>query len=66
MSRSASGDQKIHAIGADPVPCDLDTVIAADVRGADSVIHCAAFVEQWGFPDAWDRIKQEELNAKVA
>jgi len=56
MSRSSSSDQKIRALGAEPVRCDLDTVIAADVRGAEIVIHCAAFVEQWGPPDAWDRI----------
>ena len=30
--------------GAEPVRCDLDTVIAADVQGAEIVIHCAAFV----------------------
>jgi nucleoside-diphosphate-sugar epimerase len=48
MSRSSSSDQKIRAIGAEPVRCDLDAVIAADLRGAEIVIHCAAFVEQWG------------------
>src|ERR1022692_3186445 len=47
MSRSSPSDQKIRAIGAEPVRCDLDTVTAADVRGAEIVIHCAAFVEQW-------------------
>src|ERR1022692_2746401 len=36
--------------------CDVDAVTAADVRGAEIVIHCAAFVELWGAPDAWDRI----------
>jgi nucleoside-diphosphate-sugar epimerase len=44
MSRSSPSDQKIRAIGAEPVRCDLDTVIAADIRGAEVVIHCAAFV----------------------
>ena len=38
MSRSSSSDQKIRAIGAEPVRCDLDTVIAADLRGAEIVI----------------------------
>src|SRR5450755_645697 len=56
MSRSSSSDQKIRALGAEPVRSDLDTVIAADVRGAEIVIHCAAFVEQWGPLDVWDRI----------
>jgi nucleoside-diphosphate-sugar epimerase len=56
MSRSESSDEKIRAMGAEPVRCDLDTVTAADVQGAGIVIHCAAFVEQWGPTDAWDRI----------
>jgi len=36
MSRSSSSDQKIRAIGAEPVRCDLDKVIAADLRGAET------------------------------
>src|ERR1017187_1095429 len=56
MSRSSSSDQKTRAVGAEPVRCDLEMVTAADLRGAEVVIHCAAFVEQWGPPDAWDRI----------
>jgi nucleoside-diphosphate-sugar epimerase len=59
MSLSGSSDQKIRAMGAEPVRCDLEMVAAADVRGAEIVIHCAAFVEQWGPPDAWDRINVE-------
>ena len=47
MSRSSSSDQQIHSIGGEPVRCDLDTVTVADVRDADILIHCAAFVEQW-------------------
>lgn len=50
MSRSSSSAQTIRAIGAEPIRCDLDTVTSADVRGAEIVIHCAAFVEQW---DLW-------------
>jgi hypothetical protein len=51
-----AADCRRASVGAEPVRCDLDTVTAADVRGAEIVIHCAAFVEQWGPPDAWDRI----------
>jgi nucleoside-diphosphate-sugar epimerase len=56
MSRSAASDEKIRAMGAEPVQCDLDNVTSAHIQGAEIVIHCAAFVEQWGPPDAWDRI----------
>jgi NAD(P)-dependent dehydrogenase (short-subunit alcohol dehydrogenase family) len=48
MSRSSSSDQKIRAMGAEPVRCDLDTVTAANLLGGGIVIHCASFVEQGG------------------
>lgn len=53
MSRSERSDEAIRALGATPVRCDLDTVAAEHVKGADAVIHAAAFVEQWGPKDAW-------------
>jgi nucleoside-diphosphate-sugar epimerase len=53
MSRSESADAKIAALGATPVRCDLDTITAEHLAGADAVIHAAAFVEDWGPRDAW-------------
>lgn len=55
MSRSERSDAAIRALGATPVRCDLDCVDAEHLRGADVVLHCAAFVEQWGPRDAWKR-----------
>jgi nucleoside-diphosphate-sugar epimerase len=55
MSRSEKSDAAIRALGAAPVRCDLESVDAEHVRGADAVLHCAAFVEQWGPRDAWKR-----------
>lgn len=55
MSRSEASDATIRGLGATPVRCDLESVAAAHVGGADVVLHCAAFVEQWGPPDAWRR-----------
>lgn len=55
MSRSESSDRKIQALGGAPVRCDLGDVTAAHIAGADVVLHCAAFVEQWGPPNAWKR-----------
>jgi len=51
MSRSLSSDQKIRVIGAEPDQCNLDTVAAADLRaadlvGAEIVIHFVAFAER--------------------
>lgn len=55
MSRSDAADAKIRALGATPVRCDLETASSAHIGGADAVVHCAAFVEQWGPRDAWKR-----------
>lgn len=55
MSRSESADRKIQALGGAPVRCDLEDVTPAHIIGADVVLHCAAFVEQWGPADAWKR-----------
>lgn len=48
MSRSAASDARIAALGAAPVRCSLDDVTQDHLRGADAVVHCAAFVEEWG------------------
>ncbi|MEZ5994535.1 MAG: NAD-dependent epimerase/dehydratase family protein [Hyphomonadaceae bacterium] len=55
MSRSERSDEVIKALGATPVRCDLENVTAAHVGDAEAVVHCAAFVEQWGPIDAWKR-----------
>lgn len=55
MSRSANSDAKVIAAGGEPVRCDLEDVTATHVGDVDAVVHCAAFVEQWGPPDAWRR-----------
>lgn len=56
MSRSERSDEAIRAMGATPVRCDLESVTASDIGDAEVVLHCAAFVEQWGPKDAWRRI----------
>jgi nucleoside-diphosphate-sugar epimerase len=53
MSRSEKSDAAIHALGARPVRCDLEDVTAAHIGDAEVVLHCAAFVEQWGPKEAW-------------
>lgn len=55
MSRSEKADAAIRALGAEPVRCDLESVTAAHIGDADVVLHCAAFVEQWGPKGAWHR-----------
>jgi nucleoside-diphosphate-sugar epimerase len=48
MSRSTVSDAKIAALGAVPIRCSLDDVAQEYVQGAEAVVHCAAFVEEWG------------------
>ncbi len=48
MSRSAASDAKIRAAGGEPVRCSLDDVSPAQMGGAEAIVHCAAYVEDWG------------------
>lgn len=63
MARSQTADAAIRAIGAEPVRCDLETVHADHLADAEAVLHCAAFVEQWGASDAWRRFNVEGTRA---
>ncbi|MFT3726526.1 MAG: NAD-dependent epimerase/dehydratase family protein [Terricaulis sp.] len=55
MSRSEKSDTAINAMHATPVRCDLESVAPANIDNAEAVLHCAAFVEQWGPKDAWKK-----------
>ncbi len=55
MSRSEASDAKIAALGGKPVRCDLEDVTATHIGPAEAIVHCAAFVEQWGPVEAWKR-----------
>jgi nucleoside-diphosphate-sugar epimerase len=48
MSRSERSDEGLRALGATPVRCELGAVKPEHLTGCDVVIHCAAFVKQWG------------------
>ena len=48
MSRSTQSDQAIRTLGATPMRCELGAVQREHLAGCDVVIHCAAFVKQWG------------------
>jgi nucleoside-diphosphate-sugar epimerase len=59
MSRSERSDALIRALGGTPVRCDLEDIKPADIGGANVVLHCAAFVAQWGPSEAWKRFNVE-------
>ncbi len=66
MSRSDKSDAAIRALGATPVRCDLEDVRTAHIGDAELVLHCAAFVEQWGPRDAWKRFNVDGTAAMLA
>ena len=48
MSRSEHSDKALRDIGAEPVRSALGAVKPEHLAGCQVVIHCAAFVKQWG------------------
>ena len=48
MSRSERSDEHLRTLGATPVRCELGAVKPEHLAGSEVVIHCAAFVKQWG------------------
>lgn len=48
MARSEKSAALVARYGATPVTAELDTLDASHLAGCDAVVHCAAFVEEWG------------------
>jgi nucleoside-diphosphate-sugar epimerase len=48
MSRSIRSDEIIRNLGGAPVRCELGSVKPEHLAGCEAIIHCAAFVKQWG------------------
>jgi len=48
MSRSEKSDEVIRALGATPMRASLGEIRTEQLTGFDVVIHCAAYVEEWG------------------
>jgi nucleoside-diphosphate-sugar epimerase len=48
LSRSEGSDAAIRALGATPIRGELGKVTADAIAGSEAVVHCAAFVKQWG------------------
>ncbi len=54
MSRSEKSDAAIKALGAAPMRAALGEVKTEQLKGFDAVVHCAAYVEEWGpWADYW-------------
>lgn len=48
MARSPKSAEAVARYGATAVTADLDAVEASHLEGCDAVVHCAAYVEEWG------------------
>jgi nucleoside-diphosphate-sugar epimerase len=48
LSRSEGSDAAVRALGATAVRGELGSVAPEMIAGSEAVIHCAAFVKQWG------------------
>lgn len=48
MARSEASESKVLDLGAEAVRASLEDVSADDIDGAEAVVHCAAYVEDWG------------------
>ena len=59
MSRSSKSDKIIKALGANPIRSSLNNVETSHLKGCEAVVHCAAYVGEWG---PWP--VYEKLNVK--
>ncbi|MCB9745287.1 MAG: NAD-dependent epimerase/dehydratase family protein [Alphaproteobacteria bacterium] len=56
MARSEASAAKVEALGATAVRCDLETVSAEQLAGMQAVVHAAAYVEEHGPREVFERI----------
>lgn len=59
LSRSEKSAATVRGYGARPVQGDLDTVGPAQLAGAEVVIHCAAYAEEWGTREQFEQANVE-------
>ena len=48
MSRSEKSDAKLLSLGATPIRCSLGKIKTSHLQGCETVVHCAAYVGEWG------------------
>ncbi|MBX7058594.1 MAG: NAD-dependent epimerase/dehydratase family protein [Leptospirales bacterium] len=59
LSRSEKSDASIATLGAVPLRGQLGAIRPDDLRGIDVVIHCAAYVQQYGPREAFQQVTIE-------
>lgn len=48
MARSEASESTVVGLGAEAVRTSLEDISADDIDGAEAVVHCAAYMEDWG------------------
>ncbi len=66
MARSERSAAIVSARGGQPVRCSLDDMEASHLRGTRVVVHCAAYVGDWGPRRAFWRINVEGTRRLLA
>src|SRR5690242_20484783 len=51
LARSTEAAERVRSYGATPVSAALDSLAIDDLKGVDTVIHAAAYAEEWGTRD---------------
>ena len=59
MSRSEKSDAAIKALGITPIRSSLNEVETAHLEGCDAIVHCAAYVEEWGPWAVYEKLNVE-------
>lgn len=66
MARSKRSEAVVAGFGATPVPCALGEVREEHLANADVIVHCAAFVEEWGTREQYVRVNVEGTKQLLA
>ncbi len=58
LARSAGSEERVRALGAEPVSGDLEdrSALAEGAEGCEVAFHAAAKVEDWGDPEEFERL----------
>jgi nucleoside-diphosphate-sugar epimerase len=66
LARSEKSAATVRHYGAEPVEGDLDTLEARHVGDAEGVLHAAAYVEEWGTREQFERANVEGTRRVLA
>lgn len=66
MARSKRSEAVVAGFGATPVSCALGEVREEHLANVDVIVHCAAFVEEWGTREQYVRVNVDGTKQLLA